>query len=271
MQTKHLIYNKDARQIKDFVKPESVHLIVTSPPYADIKDYGHKDQIGFGQTYQEYILSLNEVWKQCFKSLIPSGRLCINVGDQFIKTTKEKDYHVIPIHASIMTEVCYLGYDYLGQIIWKKETNINNSGGGSVMGSYPYPPNGIVKINYEYIMLFKKPGKRVPIAPEIKEASAMTKEEWNLWLNGHWNVIGARQKAETAPYPMEIPTRLIRLFSFKNDVILDPFLGSGTTTLASIQNDRNSIGFELNKAVAEEALKRVDQPDIMSDFLVELL
>ncbi len=224
----------------------SVHLIITSPPYWQLKDYGTNDQIGFHDSYENYINNLNLVWKECYRVLNNGCRLCINIGDQFARSVYYGRYKVIPIREEIIKFCENAGFDYMGAIIWQKVTNSNTTGGGIQMGSYPYPRNGILKLDYEFILLFKKLGEPIKPTKEQKERSKMTAEEWNTFFAGHWNFSGARQNNHLAMFPEELPRRLIKMFSFAGETVLDPFAGSGTTSLASKNLERNSIGFEIN-------------------------
>ncbi|HHM20777.1 MAG TPA: site-specific DNA-methyltransferase, partial [Bacteroidetes bacterium] len=224
----------------------SAHLVVTSPPYWQLKDYGAKNQIGFHDTYQAYINHLNLVWKECHRVLHPGCRLCINIGDQFARSVYYGRYKVIPIRTEIIKFCETIGFDYMGAIIWQKVTTTNTTGGATVMGSYPNPRNGILKLDYEFILIFKKHGKAPPPDPAVKTRSAMTKEEWNTFFSGHWNFPGVKQKGHIAMFPEELPRRLIKMFSFASETVLDPFLGSGTTSLAAMNLQRNSAGYEIN-------------------------
>lgn len=244
--THHKIIIGDSRIMRE-VKGESVHLVVTSPPYWQLKDYGHGDQIGFNDTYEEYINNLNLVWKECYRVLQPGCRLCINIGDQFARSVYYGRYKVIPIRTEI-TKFCEtIGFDYMGAIIWQKVTTMNTTGGATVMGSFPYPRNGIVKLDYEFILLFKKLGEAPRVSSEVREQSKLTTEEWNEYFYGHWNFAGEKQDQHLAVFPEELPRRLIRMFLFVGDTVLDPFLGSGTTSLAARNLRRNSIGYEINQ------------------------
>ena len=244
--TKHKIVIGDSRKLNK-IPDKSVQLIITSPPYWQLKDYGTEDQIGFNDSYEEYINNLNLVWKECYRVLSDGCRMCINIGDQFARSVYYGRYKVIPIRTEIIRFCESLGMDYMGAIIWQKTTTMNTSGGGAIMGSYPYPRNGILKMDYEFILLFKKLGNAPKPTPEQKKASEMTKEEWNEYFSSHWNFVGARQNGHIAVFPEELPKRLIKMFSFVGETVFDPFLGSGTTSLAAKNLDRNSVGYEINK------------------------
>jgi len=246
MKTNHKIIIGDSRNMTE-VKDKSVHLIITSPPYWQLKDYGTSDQIGFDDSYEDYINNLNLVWKECFRVLNNGCRLCINIGDQFARSVYYGRYKIIPIRTEIIKCCETIGFDYMGAIIWQKATTMNTTGGATIMGSFPYPRNGIIKLDYEFILIFKKLGETPIISKETKEKSKMSKEEWSQYFTGHWNFNGAKQDKHLAMFPEELPKRLIKMFSFVGDTVLDPFLGSGTTTLAAKNLDRNSVGFEINK------------------------
>lgn len=246
MQTNHRIINGDSRNMS-LLQDESVHLVVTSPPYWQLKDYGSDEQIGYHESYEQYINNLNLVWNECYRVLHPGCRLCVNIGDQFARAVYYGRYKVIPIRTEIIKFCESAGFDYMGAIIWQKVTTTNTSGGGVQMGSFPYPRNGILKIDYEFILLFKKLGEAPKPTPEKKELSKMTNQEWNTFFAGHWNFAGARQDNHIAMFPEELPRRLIKMFTFVDDVVLDPFLGSGTTALAAKNLNRHSVGYEINK------------------------
>mgnify|MGYP001578385731 FL=1 len=246
------------------LEDNSVHLAITSPPYWQLKDYGTDDQIGFHDSYENYINNLNLVWKECYRTLHNGCRLCVNIGDQFARAIYYGRYKVIPIREEIIKFCENIGFDYMGAIIWQKVTTSNTTGGGVQMGSYPYPRNGILKLDYEFILVFKKLGDAPKPTKEIKELSKMTATEWNTFFAGHWNFAGARQNNHIAMFPEELPRRLIKMFSFVGETVLDPFAGSGTTNLASKNLGRNSVGFEINPEfipIVKEKLE-VNQKDI---------
>ena len=245
MTTHHKIIIGDSRKMEE-LQAASVDLIITSPPYWQLKDYGNENQLGFHDSYEGYINNLNLVWNECYRVLRPGCRLCVNIGDQFARSVYYGRYKVIPIRTEI-TKFCEtIGMDYMGAIIWQKVTTTNTTGGATIMGSFPYPRNGILKIDYEFILLFKKLGDPPKVTRETKELSKLTTEEWNSYFTGHWNFSGEKQDKHLAMFPEELPRRLIRMFSFVGDTVLDPFLGSGTTTLAAKNLQRHSVGYEIN-------------------------
>ncbi len=245
LKTHHKIINGDSRQMTE-LPDNSVHLAITSPPYWQLKDYGTDNQIGFHDSYENYINNLNLVWKECYRTLNNGCRLCVNIGDQFARAVYYGRYKVIPIREEIIKFCENIGFDYMGAIIWQKVTTSNTTGGGVQMGSYPFPRNGILKLDYEFILVFKKLGDAPKPTKEQKELSKMTAEEWNTFFAGHWNFAGARQSGHIAMFPEELPRRLIKMFSFVGETVLDPFAGSGTTALAAKNTDRNSVSFEIN-------------------------
>jgi site-specific DNA-methyltransferase (adenine-specific) len=252
----HTIVLGDSREMGE-VPSESVHLIVTSPPYWQLKDYGVSGQIGFDDSYEDYINNLNCVWMEAHRVLHKGCRLCIVIGDQFARAVFYGRYKIIPIRTEITRFCETVGFDYMGSVIWQKVTTCNTSGGATIMGSYPYPRNGIVKLDYETILLFRKAGEPPAVSHEAKLRSRLSRDEWNLYFSGHWRLQGERQIKHLAVFPEELARRLIRMFSFAGETVLDPFLGSGTTILAAERNDRNSIGYEINRSalpVMEEKL-----------------
>jgi site-specific DNA-methyltransferase (adenine-specific) len=268
--TTHTIVNGDSRQMNE-LKDKSVHLIVTSPPYWQLKDYGTDNQIGFHDDYETYINHLNLTWKECFRVLHDGCRLCINIGDQFARSIYYGRYKIIPIHTEIIKFCEIIGFDFMGSIIWQKATTMNTSGGASIMGSFPHPRNGIVKLDFEYILLFKKPGTAPKPTLAQKENSAMTNEEWNTYFNGHWYFSGAKQDKHLAMFPEELPNRLIKMFSFPNETVLDPFLGSGTTSLVAKKLNRNSVGYEINPEFIPIIKERIGGNDAFSEVEVKVI
>lgn len=267
--TEHKIVFGDSRSLNQ-IKDKSVQLIITSPPYWQLKDYGSDNQIGFNDSYEEYINNLNLVWSECNRVLADGCRLCINIGDQFARSVYYGRYKVIPIRTEIIRFCETLGMDYMGAIIWQKATTMNTSGGGAIMGSFPYPRNGILKMDYEFILIFKKLGTPPKVTAEQKKSSLITKEEWNEYFSSHWNFNGVKQLGHIAMFPEELPKRLIKMFSFAGETVLDPFAGSGTTSLAAMKLGRNSISYEINNdflPLIKEKLSTVDNPDHVVQFM----
>jgi DNA modification methylase len=271
MKTIHQIINGDSRQM-NLLKDKSVHLVITSPPYWQLKDYGSDNQIGFNDSYESYINNLNLVWSECNRVLHDGCRLCINIGDQFARSVYYGRYKVIPIRTEIIKFCETLGMDYMGAIIWQKQTTMNTTGGGAVMGSFPYPRNGILKIDYEFILIFKKQGNAPKPTAEQKQLSEMAKEEWNTYFASHWTFGGAKQDGHIAMFPEELPARLIKMFSFAGETVLDPFMGSGTTALAAKKLQRNSVGYEINPDFIPIYKSKIGatQPDMfgMTEYVV---
>jgi len=270
MKTIHTVINGDSRQM-DELKNNSIHLIITSPPYWQLKDYGTENQIGFNDSYENYINNLNLVWSECFRVLHDGCRLCVNIGDQFARSVYYGRYKVIPIHSEIIRFCETVGFDFMGKIIWQKATTMNTTGGASIMGSFPHPRNGIVKLDFEYILIFKKQGNAPKPTVEQKADSAMTNEEWNTFFNGHWYFSGAKQDKHLAMFPEELPRRLIKMFSFPNETVLDPFLGSGTTALSAKNLNRNSVGYEINPEFIPIIKEKIGGNDAFMQIETEII
>ncbi len=246
MKTEHTIYFQDSRDLST-IPDNSVHLIITSPPYWDRKDYGHENQIGYNQSYEEYLNAIESVLFECYRVLHPGCKICINIGDYYCSTKDYGRYKIKAIESNIIFAGENIGFDLVSRIIWQKICRCNPSGGCNLMGSIYYPRNGIVKLDFEHILIFKKLGKGPKVSKEIKEQSKLTLEEWTKYFNGHWNIPGSKNSDHPASFPLEIPKRLIKMYSFAGETVFDPFLGSGTTSLAALLLNRNSIGFEINK------------------------
>lgn len=246
---------------------DSVALIVTSPPYGAIKDYGTCDQIGFGSEFDEYFTRLEKVWRECYRVLGGQCRMAINVGDQYLRAKDYGRYHILPISSIIVNQCTRLGMDFLGDIIWKKISTTNTTGGCSLMGSLFYPRNGLITYDYEHILLFKKvDGKEKDVPRDIKELSKISMEEWKTWYTGHWTFPGIQQREHVAMFPEELPYRLIRMFSFIGDVILDPFSGSGTTLKVARALSRRSVGYEINPDFLPVMKIKIEEPFEPRDF-----
>ena len=242
----HRIILGDARKMSE-IAAESVHLVVTSPPYWCIKDYAHPAQIGHDQSYEDYLADLSSVFGETFRTLAPGCRMAVNIGDQYLRAAEHGRYRVQPIPADITVICRELGFDFMGSILWRKISTTNTTGGGQWMGSMYYPKDGHITYEHEYILLFRKPGQWPRPTAEARERSRLTKEERQTWFRGAWDDIApVRQKGHVAMFPLELPRRLIKMYTFYGETVLDPFLGSGTTSLAALEEGRSSIGYEIN-------------------------
>lgn len=261
--TTHRIFLADARRMSE-LEDESVHLVVTSPPYWSIKDYGHPGQIGFGESYEEYLASLRCVLSECHRVLQAGCRMAINIGDQYLRAAEHGRYRVLPIPADITVIGRELTFDFMGAIIWRKISTTQTTGGGAWMGSMYYPKDGHITYEHEYVLLFRKQGAwQPPRDPEAKDRSRLAKEERQGWFRGVWDDIPpVRMDQHIAMFPVELPRRLIRMYSFWGETVLDPFLGSGTTALAAAAEGRNSVGYEINDEFEDVILRKLHSGDL---------
>jgi DNA modification methylase len=247
--TSHFLVHGDARQMRSLA-PESAHLVLTSPPYWTLKEYDAADgQLGHVFAYDDFLAELGRVWRRCFDLLVPGGRLICVVGDVCLSRRQNDGRHtVVPLHASIQELCRKIGFDNLAPIIWHKIANAvyEVSGGGGFLGK-PYEPNSVIKNDVEYILMFRKPGGyRKPTAAK-RLLSIISAENYQSWFQQIWTgLTGASTKDHPAPYPVELAERLIRMFSFAGDVVLDPFSGSGTNAIAAARTGRHSIGYEIS-------------------------
>jgi len=272
--TEHTLVRGDSRRAS-FLTPNTVHLIVTSPPYWTLKKYrDHDDQLGFVEDYQEFLAELDRVWRICFESLVPGGRLICVVGDVCISRRKNQGEHtVIPLHASIQEHCRDIGFTNLAPIVWHKIANASYEveNGSSFLGK-PYEPNAVIKNDIEFILMERKPGGYRKPSLESRILSIISEENHQKWFQQIWNgLAGASTKSHPAPYPLELAMRLVRMFSFVGDTVLDPFMGTGTTNLAAAKWGRNSIGIEVDPNYYELARKRLsrDAQTIFCDTTIE--
>lgn len=258
--TRHKVCVGDGREMT--LPDESVHLIVTSPPYWTLKEYRESEgQMGHIADYDEFLRELDKVWAKCFAALVPGGRLVCVVGDVCLSRKKNDGRHtVVPLHASIQEHCREIGYDNLAPIIWHKIANAvfeASGNGGSFLGK-PYEPNAVIKNDIEFILMQRKPGGYRSPTFAARILSVIGDENHKLWFNQIWTgVTGASTRHHPAPYPLELAERLIRMFSFVGDTVLDPFLGTGTTMVAAMRHGRNCIGYEIDPTYASYARKRV--------------
>lgn len=253
--TVHDVYEGDARDLT-MLRDESVHLVVTSPPYWVLKKYNdHPNQLGDISDYDTFLEELGKVWRECQRVLVPGGRICCVVGDVCVPRRRTGRHYVMPLHADIQVQCRRIGLDVLTPILWHKITNgaLEVEGNGAGFYGKPYQPGGIVKNDIEYVLFMRKPGGYRSVSPIVKALSMLDKQEMTDWFRSIWtDVSGASTRDHPAPYPVEIANRLIRMFSFAGDTILDPFLGTATTTIAAMRTGRNSIGIEIDPNYMEQ-------------------
>jgi site-specific DNA-methyltransferase (adenine-specific) len=263
----------DARDL-GWVADQSVHLVVTSPPYWTLKKYNdHPDQLGDVADYETFQDQLDRVWRHCFRALVEGGRLCCVVGDVCIARRRNKGRHlVVPLHADIAVRCRRLGFDYLTPILWHKIANASYEveNGSSFLGK-PYEPNAIIKNDVEYVLMLRKPGAYRKPSEEQRRLSKIGKEDHARWFRSIWtDVPGASTKKHPAPFPVELATRLVRMFSFVGDTVLDPFAGTGTTLLAAVANQRHAVGVEVDPQYERLARQRINAafaPTLFSEAL----
>jgi len=256
----HILNLGDARCL-DWIPDGSVHLVVTSPPYWTLKQYNEHDaQLGAVADYNAFMDELDEVWRHCYRVLVPGGRLVCVVGDVCIARRRNKGRHmVVPLHADISVRARVIGFDYLTPILWHKISSASYEveNGSSFLGK-PYEPNAIVKNDIEYLLMLRKSGGYRKPTNEQRQLSKLSKDEHAKWFRSFWSDLpGASTKDHPAPYPVELAYRLVRMFSFFGDTVLDPFGGTFSTVLAAMKANRNSIANEIDAAYFEYGEKRV--------------
>lgn len=270
--TFHGIYLRDARRL-DLETRDDVHLVVTSPPYFNLVEYegtNPAQQLAVIESYEDFLENLDEVWQRCFERLVPGGRMCVVVGDVCVARRKAGRHHVLPLHADISLRCRTIGFDYLTPILWAKIANATTEVGGATrfLGK-PYEPNGIIKNDIEYILMLRKPGNyRNPSAAQ-RALSILEPEEHERGYRSIWADIPGQTRVDghPAPFPIQLAERLIKLFSFVGDTVLDPFWGSGTTTVAAMRAARSSVGYEIEKRYLEIGKKRIsrEEPEVTAD------
>ncbi|MEK7446203.1 MAG: site-specific DNA-methyltransferase [candidate division NC10 bacterium] len=274
--TYHELRLHDAREMT-YLEPESVHLVVTSPPYWTLKEYRRSPgQLGFVADYEDFLVKIDTVWEHCFRALVPGGRLICVVGDVCLSRRKNDGRHtVVPLHASIQEHCRRIGFDNLAPIIWHKIANAayEVQNGSGFLGK-PYEPNAVIKNDIEFILMERKSGGyRSPSVP-TRVLSLVSSENHRKWFQQIWSgLTGASTRVHPAPFPLELASRLVRMFSFWGDTALIPFCGTGTTMVAAIKWQRNSIGLEIDRDYCRLAARRLmhESTDLFSEAELQFL
>lgn len=257
--TCHTLYRGDARDLS-YIPTESVHLVLTSPPYWNLKEYERGEhQLGLIDDYQRFVDELAKVWHECFRILVPGGRVVCVVGDVCLSRKKYGKHAVMPLHSDIAVSCRKIGFDNLNPILWHKIANakFEANTSSSYLGK-PYEPNAIIKNDVEYILMERKPGGYRKPTEEQRDRSRISKQDFQNWFSQIWELPGASTKhGHPAPFPLELASRLIQMYSFVEDTVVDPFCGSGTTILAAMQHGRNSIGIETEEIYCTNTLERL--------------
>jgi site-specific DNA-methyltransferase (adenine-specific) len=261
VETKHRLIQADARYLS-FLPNSSLHLVLTSPPYWTLKRYNESVyQLGHVQAYENFLAQIEKVWREVFRLLVPGGRLVCVVGDVCLSRRKNEGRHtVVPLHADICVMCRKIGFDNLNPIIWHKIANASYevSNGSKFLGK-PYEPNAIIKNDIEFILMERKPGGYRKPTDEQRRLSKIAKEDFDQWFQQFWNITGASTKEHPAPFPLELALRVVQMFSFVDDTVLDPFCGTGTTMVAALKTGRNSVGVEIDREYCRMAAIRLQQ------------
>jgi site-specific DNA-methyltransferase (adenine-specific) len=258
--THHIVHEGDSRDLST-IPDGAVHLVVTSPPYGSLKRYEeHPAQLGHIADYDTFLTELDKVWAECLRVLVPGGRVACVVGDVCVSRRQGGRHYVLPLSADIQVHGRALGFDVLTPIRWLKVANIKlEASNSSRFLGKPNLPNGVIKNDLEHILFLRKPGGYRKPTPEMEERSHITTDDYSEWFTPIWTVSGASTREHPAPFPKEIATRLIRMFSFAGDVVLDPFAGTGTTSLAALETSRHSIGVEIEPKYLSIIERRLGQ------------
>ncbi len=272
--THHRLILGDSRSMRQ-LGDQSIHLVVTSPPYWTLKDYNdHPAQLGHVADYEQFLDETEKVWRECYRVLVPGGRLVCVVGDVCLARRTHGRHLVMPLHADITVRCRKIGFDNLNPIIWLKISNaVFEANTSSKFLGKPYEPNAIIKNDMEFILMQRKPGGYRKPTEQQRALSKIPKDEFREWCQQTWTLTGASTREHPAPFPLELAQRLVRMFSFVGDTVLDPFAGTGTTMLAAIQWNRNSIGYEIDAKYCALAAKRIEteRNDFYRKFDFELV
>lgn len=270
--TVHRLIQDDARSMS-YLPDESIHLVLTSPPYWSLKRYNENHaQLGHIEDYELFLLHLKRVWEEVYRVLVPGGRLVCVVGDVCLSRKKNGRHVVMPLHADIAVICRKIGFDNLNPIIWHKISNATfEANNGTKFLGKPYEPNAIIKSDIEFILMQRKPGGYRKPTNEQRRLSMIDKNDYAEWFRQFWNINGASTKKHPAPFPLELAFRLVKMFSFWGDTVLDPFCGTGTTMVAAMKCERNSIGIEIDEKYCHLALERLksESEDLFSDIKIE--
>jgi len=265
--TTHRLVLGDSRRM-DAIPDESIHLAVTSPPYWTLKEYpGADGQLGHVADYEEFLAELDEVWSHVHRVLVPGGRLVVVVGDVCLSRRQFGRHLVMPLHASIQEHCRTVGFDNLAPIIWHKIANakFEVEGAGGFLGK-PYEPNAVIKNDVEYILFQRKTGGYRQPSLASRLLSIIPEEKHRSWFRQVWTLRGASTRQHPAPYPLELAERLVRMFSFVGDTVLDPFAGTGSTMLAAGRWGRHSIGYEIEPEYFDLTARRLEEQQPALDF-----
>jgi len=242
--TRHLVVIGDSSRM-DLVAPDSVHLVVTSPPYFDARDYAVSNQIGHGGSLDGYLCGMEQVLRECFRVLRPGRKLCLNISDLPLRGDNGVEW--LPLGPLLLRLCLDVGFRLADRIIWDKTPKK-----GFHYGSLPYPPSPLICDSMEYVYVLRRPGRPdySYVRGAAKERSKLAPREYQEYTKQIWSLRRVRLRdnieGHIAPFPTELPLRCIRLYSFVGDVVLDPFAGSGTTGQAALMTERNSVMYEIN-------------------------
>jgi len=263
----------DSRELS-WLGENTVHLAVTSPPYWTLKRYNDRDgQLGHIADYEQFLDELDKIWKHVFRVLVPGGRLVCVVGDVCLSRREYGRHLVMPLHSDIAVRCRKIGFDNLNPIIWHKISNakFEVENGSKFLGK-PYEPNAVIKNDMEFILMQRKPGGYRKPTERQRKLSMIDKDLFDEWFQQIWNLTGASTREHPAPFPLELADRLVRMFSFVGDTVLDPFAGTGTTLIAAVQAGRHSIGVEIDSAYLGIAKGRISSiTSLFNPPLIEIL